>query len=248
METSPTRADSRDAGKLLPAEASVPAGTPALAGSTLQNQLPTTRECARPAPAPPSLLFRPPSYVDRIDLAQLFPKAQPLEVELGSGDGSFLVEWARRHPEHNFLGLERLLGRIRKLDRKGHRAGLTNLRGIRLEASYFMEYLLPPASVQALHVYFPDPWPKRKHRKHRLVNSQFTETAVKILAPGGAVFLRTDDADYFAQMESVFEANPSFAAVETPPELAEVVTDFEREFNAHGVATLRATYRLEASL
>jgi len=244
METSPAQADSRDTGNVLPAEASVPAGTPALAGSTLVNQLPTACECARPAPAPPSLVFRPPSYVDRIDLAELFPNAQPLEVELGSGDGSFLIEWARRHPHHNFLGLERLLGRIRKLDRKGCRAGLTNLRGIQLEASYFMEYLLPPASVQALHVYFPDPWPKRKHRKHRLVNSHFTETAATVLAPGGTVFLRTDDADYFAQMESVFEANASFAVGETPLELAEVVTDFEREFNARGVTTLSAAYRL----
>ncbi len=197
-----------------------------------------------PAPALPSLIFRPPSYVDRIDLAQVFPKAQPLEVELGSGDGSFLIEWARRHPNHNFLGLERLLGRIRKLDRKGRRAGLTNLRGIQLEASYFMEYLLPADSVQVLHVYFPDPWPKRKHRKHRLVNSHFAETAATVLAPEGIVFLRTDDADYFAQMKSVFEANPSFATVGTPLELTEVVTDFEREFNARGVATLRAAYRL----
>src|SRR5206468_10267410 len=105
-----------------------------------------------------SLLYTPRSYVERLELGQLFPTAQPLEVELGSGDGSFLVEWARRHPEHNFIGVERLLGRIRKLHRKGLRAGLTNLLGIRLEAAYFMEYLLPPQSVQVLHVYFPDPW------------------------------------------------------------------------------------------
>src|SRR5947209_1065478 len=91
-----------------------------------------------------SLIFRPRSYVERIGLGELFAKPQPLEVELGSGDGSFLVEWARRHADRNFVGVERLLGRIRKLDRKGLHAGLTNLRGIRLEAAYFMEYLLAP--------------------------------------------------------------------------------------------------------
>ena len=185
-----------------------------------------------------SLIFRPRSYVEGVDLAELFSRAQPLEVELGSGDGSFLVEWARRHPERNFIGVERLLGRIRKLHRKGLRAGLTNLRGIRLEAAYFMEYLLPPQSVQVLHVYFPDPWPKRKHRKHRLVNGHFTEVAARVLAPGGVVYLRTDDADYFAQMREVFGANPSFRPMEMPGELSAVLTDFEREFHARGVTTL----------
>ena len=199
----------------------------------------------QPVTSPPSLIYRLPSYVERIDLAQLFPKAQPLEVELGSGDGSFLLEWARRHPEHNFIGVERLLGRIRKLDRKGLRAELSNLRGIRLEASYVMEYLLPRASVETLHVYFPDPWPKRKHRKHRLVNSHFTEVGATLLRPGGVVCLRTDDANYFAQITEVFEANPKFSVVETPAELGGVLTDFEREFQARGVGTLRAAYRLK---
>jgi len=189
------------------------------------------------------VIYRPQTYVERLDLSQLFPKVQPLEVELGSGDGSFLIEWCRKHPERNFIGVERLLGRMRKLERKGLRAGLTNLRGIRLEASYFIDYLVPISSAQALHVYFPDPWPKRKHRKHRLVNSHFTDVAAKILAENGVVFLRTDDADYFCQMTAVFGANPNFSVMETPAELSAVLTDFEREFQARGVSTLRAAYR-----
>jgi len=197
-----------------------------------------------PGPPRASLIYRPASYVERIDLAQLFPQAQPFEVELGSGDGSFLAVWAQRHPEINFLGVERLLGRIRKLDRKGLRAGLRNLRGIRLEASYFLEYLLPLHSVQALHLYFPDPWPKRKHRKHRLVNAHFAQVAEKILVPDGVIYLRTDDTDYFAQMKSVFTAQPNFRPAETPPELSAVLTDFEREFQVRGVPVFRAAYRL----
>jgi len=82
-----------------------------------------------------------------LDLAKLFPGDQPLEVELGSGDGSFLAEYARRHAGHNFIGVERLLSRIRKQDRRGRRAGLTNLRRARIESSYFLEYLLPPHSA-----------------------------------------------------------------------------------------------------
>src|SRR2546422_11051257 len=98
------------------------------------------------------------SIIERIDLAQLFPATQPLEVELGSGDGSFLTEYAARHPDRNFIGVERLLGRLRKMERKALRAGLANLQGLRIESSYFLEYLLPHQSAIALHIYFPDPW------------------------------------------------------------------------------------------
>ncbi len=193
-------------------------------------------------PATPTLIHPLTDIITRLDPPTLFPAVQPLEIELGSGDGSFLVNYARLHPERNFLGIERLLGRLRKLDRKARRAGLTNLRGLRLESAYLVEYLLPRASVTALHIYFPDPWPKRKHRKNRLVNSRFTEIAHQALAPHGVVYLRTDDQDYFTQMSSVFTANPAFRQIETPAELTAVVTDFERNFHARGIATLSAAY------
>ena len=194
-------------------------------------------------PAPPTLIHLPESFVERLDPGKLFPLQQPLEVELGSGDGSFLAQWAKLNPQTNFFGVERLLGRLRKLDRKGRRAGLENLRGMRIEASYCVEFLLPPASVSALHIYFPDPWPKRKHRKNRLVNEAFTEVTAQSLVTDGIVYLRTDDLDYFQQMTAVFGANRKFQQVETPAELQAVLTDFERGFLARGVQTNRAAYR-----
>jgi tRNA (guanine-N7-)-methyltransferase len=190
-----------------------------------------------------SLIYALPSIVERIDVSKLFPADQPLELELGSGDGSFLVEYARRHAGHNFIGVERLLGRMRKLDRKGRRVGLTNLRGVRIESSYFLEYLLPSHKTVALHIYFPDPWPKRKHRRYRLINERFPALARQALAPGGMVYLRTDDEDYFAQMLAVFGLCSHFQQVETPVELSALLTDFENEFQARGVKTLRAAYR-----
>src|SRR6185503_14672391 len=93
------------------------------------------------------------------------------------GDATFLASYAGLHPELNFLGVERLLGRLRKLDKKGRRAGLTNVRGVRIESAYFLQYLLPNNSASALHIYFPDPWPKLKHRRHRLINQRFPELA-----------------------------------------------------------------------
>src|SRR5437899_443181 len=111
-------------------------------------------------PIPPkNLIFQPGSYVQPLDPAELFTASKRLEVELGTGDGSFLVQWAGLHPERNFLGVERLLGRLRKTNRKAGRLHLDNVRLMRIEAGYFLEYMLPSDAVSALHVYFPDPWP-----------------------------------------------------------------------------------------
>ena len=192
-----------------------------------------------------TLIFKPESYVQRLDWGRVFARAQAVEVELGSGDGSFLANYAKLHPERNFLGVERLLGRLRKLNRKALRAGLANMALLRLEASYVIEFLVPLESIDALHIYFPDPWPKRKHRKNRLINEAFTEIVAKALKVGGVIYLRTDDVDYFQQMTRVFGANANFVAVETPSDLKEVVTDFERNFHLRGVATNHAAYRRE---
>jgi tRNA (guanine-N7-)-methyltransferase len=192
--------------------------------------------------SPSNLIFELSSIVERIDPAKLFPKPQPLEVELGCGDSTFLVEYAHLNPDRNFIGVERLLGRINKLDRKGRRTGLINLRGIRIESSYFLEYLLPPNSTSALHIYFPDPWPKRKHRRHRLINERFPEIAARSLLPDGMVYLRTDNQDYFQQMLEVFGASALFQEAQTPNDLAEIRTDFEKDFQARGIQTLRKAY------
>jgi tRNA (guanine-N7-)-methyltransferase len=106
---------------------------------------------------------------------------------------------------------------------------------------------LPPGSASCLHIYFPDPWPKRKHRRHRLINERFPGLAKQALAPDGTVYLRTDDEDYFQQMLAVFGASRDFQAAETPPELAALFTDFEKNFLARGIRTHRAAYQLEAA-
>lgn len=193
-----------------------------------------------------SLLYDLPTILEPLDLPALFATPQPLEVELGCGDASFLVEYARRNPQKNFIGVERLLGRLQKLDKKGRRAGLANTRGVRIESSYFLQYLLPRNCAEAVHIYFPDPWPKLKHRHHRLINEAFPALAARVLTAGGVVYLRTDNTDYFQQMKEVFGAAKEFVRAETPAALAEITTDFERDFNAQGIPTLRAAYRLGA--
>jgi len=197
-----------------------------------------------PQTAPAAVVVPLDSFVQRLNLDPLFPKGQPLEVELGSGDGSFLTQYAGLRRDRNFIGVERLLGRLRKTERKCNRLGLTNVRLVRIEASYFLEYLLPGKSAEAVHIYFPDPWPKRKHRKNRLVNTRFPQLAQAALVAGGCVYLRTDDEDYFTEMKRVFGARTDFKEIATPEEMAGVLTDFERGFLKRGVQTLRAAWQL----
>lgn len=191
-----------------------------------------------------ALIHKLESILDPLDFAKMFPETQPVEVELGAGDGSFIVQYANLQRGTNFLAVERLLGRLRKIDKRGQRAGLTNLVGVRIEAAYLLQYLLAAKSVAALHVYFPDPWPKRKHRKNRLVNEEFTELVRKVLVDRGIIHLRTDDTDYFSQMTRVFDGNSAFEKINTPEELKAVKTDFERYFNAQGIPTNWASYKL----
>ncbi len=181
--------------------------------------------------------------VERLDVGRLFANTQPLEIELGSGDGSFLAQYAATHPRRNFMGVERLLGRLRKLDRKLRRLNLGNVRSVRMEAAYFLEFLLPPSCAEAIHIYFPDPWPKRRHHKHRLINERFPLMARQVLNDGGTIYLRTDNAEYFGRMKKVFAACAYFEETQTPEELAATLTDFERGFIAKGVPTLRAAFR-----
>jgi tRNA (guanine-N7-)-methyltransferase len=191
-----------------------------------------------------SLLVQLKTILEPLQPAALFPQNQPLEIELGCGDASFLAEYARRNPETNFIGVERLLGRLQKLDKKGRRIGLQNTRGVRIESAYFLEYMLPPQCARALHIYFPDPWPKKKHARHRLISEGFPALAARVLTKGGVIYLRTDDMDYFSQINEVFGAAKSFEKTDTPGALSEVTTDFERDFNAQGIPTQRAAYRL----
>ena len=184
------------------------------------------------------------SITDPLSLEELFPLPQPIELEIGCGDGGFLFERAQAHPERNFLGIERLLGRARKLSKKGLREGLTNLRLLRIEARYVLEYLLPEGAFEAVHIYFPDPWPKERHRRHRLINETFPPLARRILVSGGAIYLRTDDLTYFEQMQLTFCALDDFKLQETPEEISDITTEFERQWLAAGRQIHRVAYRL----
>tara|TARA_Y100000589_G_scaffold32816_1_gene27401 strand:+ start:2209 stop:2805 length:597 start_codon:yes stop_codon:yes gene_type:complete len=195
---------------------------------------------------PDALLHDFQSIIEPLRLEELFTQPQPTELEIGCGDGGFLLEYAQRHPERNFLGVERLLGRVRKLSKRGQHAGLNNLRLLRIEARYVLDYLLPECAFSAVHIYFPDPWPKDKHARHRLIQPDFLPRIRRILAPDGVLYLRTDAPPYFEQMQNTFRDAEGFAEESTPAALSEITTEFERQWLAEGKRTHYAAYRLNS--
>ena len=173
----------------------------------------------------------------------------PLRVlDLGCGDGSFLSALAERMPGENFLGIERLLGRVRSACRKAAR--IDNMRVIRVETSYAVRYLLPEQSVQVFHLLFPDPWPKRRHQRRQVMTSEFLRSVHRALAPQGVLRIATDQLDYFEQMQRLARADPQFAIVDpllaTPVGVDDVdlpLTKFERKFQQHAVPIHRLALR-----
>lgn len=191
-----------------------------------------------------SLLHPFTSIITPLQMEELFSESRPTELEIGCGDGGFLLAYARDHPGQNFAGVERLLGRIRKLDKRARREDLQNLRLLRFEARYLIRHLLPADAFEAIHIYFPDPWPKDRHARHRLVDDDFPALAARLLTAHGVIHLRTDNEPYFKQMRSAFESHGGFAEEETPADLAARKTEFETVFNARGIPTRRASWRL----
>ena len=196
-----------------------------------------------PRPAEPGEII-PKDYFRRLSPEELFTNGAPLEVDLGCGDGSFALEMARNHPDRNFLAVERLLGRVRKVCRRATRANLSNLVVLRLEARYTIEWLLPPSSVSRLHLLFPDPWPKARHHRRRLVQQEFLAAVEEILVPGGEFFFKTDHQDYSQWAAEEIATSDRFELLDWSDDaFFYPQTDFEEEWRAQG----REVYRLRAA-
>ena len=187
-------------------------------------------------------IFKPRSWTERLDWAEVFPQSQPIEVDLGCGKGTFLVQAAKSLPGRNFLGVERLLGRARKAAKLIEREKLSNARILRIEVHYAVQYLFPDESIATYHIYFPDPWPKRRHHRRRLLTTEFAGALARTLQKGGAVNLATDFEEYFHEIAKIFAALAWQSARPAEWIGLEWQTDFEREFLAEGRPIFRARF------
>ena len=142
-------------------------------------------------------LYTPPNWIEPLNWQSVFAESRPTEVDIGCGKGGFLLWAAQTRLDRNFIGVERLLLRLRGVDKKIRRLGLANARLIRIEASYLIAKLIPESSVSAYHIYFPDPWPKRRHHRRRLFSPAFVGDLRRTLQPGGVVNVATDQENYF---------------------------------------------------
>lgn len=149
------------------------------------------------------------SLTDRLDLDKIFERNAPVHVDLGCGDGSFLCALAQRIPDKNFLGIERLLNRVRTSARKA--ATLDNVRLLRVESSYAVRYLLLAGSVERFYLLFPDPWPKRCHHRRRILTPDFLRSVHAALKKDGSIYIATDDVDYFGIIKEVAQSDRRFA-------------------------------------
>lgn len=145
---------------------------------------------------------------DPMAWAALFEREAPVLVEIGPGKGEFLIELARQRPEASVLGLEYKNKRARWIAQKVLREDLPNVRVMPCEALGFLESLAPAESVEELWINFPDPWPKRRHRRRRLFQRSFVETVLRVLKPGGFLTAVTDHQEYGAQILTVLELTP----------------------------------------
>lgn len=203
-----------------------------------------------PGRIPPPRIFLPGEAEDAgaVDFPGLFGSDAPVEMEIGVGKGRFLLAAAAAHATRNWFGLEiepayALLARLRAA-----RAGLSNVRIEQLDGKAFVLKRLSPGCLAGLHVYFPDPWPKKRHHKRRLVDAAWAEAAARALAPAAPLYVASDHEEYFAVIDAVLTLEPLLEKL--PPEEGgdfTTGTSYELKFLKAGRPIYKAVFRRRAS-
>jgi tRNA (guanine-N7-)-methyltransferase len=180
--------------------------------------------------------LKPEDLNGKIDFARIFGRNHPVHVEIGSGKGAFLLNQARVHPGNNFLGIEWARKYYRyAVDRIG-RWDLKNVRIIRTDAAIFITEFIDDNSVDCFHIYFPDPWPKKRHHKRRFLCPTNSEQLIRCLKTQGQLRIATDHAEYFQQIQNIIaQTSDKLEEIDFLPtagaETGEWVgTNFERKY------------------
>lgn len=183
-----------------------------------------------------------------VNWAAFFGNDRPVELDIGCGRGMFLVNAGLSHADRNFLGIELDYKEGRRAAKRLQRRSLDHVRVLGGDAKEFLLRNVPAHSVSAAHVYFPDPWWKRKHKKRRLFSDEFADLLAAVIQPGGLVHSWTDVEEYFGVISALMNHHPNFEAL-TPPTLLEPTHDMDYQTSFHrrrsqaGCVTYRGLWR-----
>lgn len=186
-------------------------------------------------------LLELPQPPDPFDWPAVFGNDRPVELEVGFGKGGFLVAVSQANPEINYVGVE--IDRALQLyvATRIAKRGLRNVRVAKADARLFIRDCVPAASLNAVHVYFPDPWWKKRHKKRRVFTDTFAAECARVLRPGGRLFIASDVEEYFGVMTGLVEGTREFRRLEEKIAAA-VVTNFERKAREQERGVWRAAY------
>jgi tRNA (guanine-N7-)-methyltransferase len=174
--------------------------------------------------------------------ARIFGNDHAVEIEIGPGTGTFLLSIATQQPERNYFAIEHSRSRASALEAAVAARGLRNARIIHGDASCVVGRLIPAASVAAYHVYFPDPWWKRRHHRRRLFTLPFARALARTLVLLGRVYVATDVGEVFARVRDTLHATGDFVEIEAAASPRTTVTSFERKGVARGATIRRTTF------
>ncbi|WP_165221443.1 tRNA (guanosine(46)-N7)-methyltransferase TrmB [Aquisphaera insulae] len=209
---------------------------------------------ARPTLDVSSCLLEPERFplVNPLSWHDLFGDGREIELEVGSGKGLFLANSAREHPDRGYFGIEISKKYARLAAERAVKAGLTNVRVWPGDAGPVVGKLVPDASVAAVHVYFPDPWWKKRHKKRRVFTESLVASVLRILKPGGRLEVATDVEEYYEVIRALVAAEPRLPeqpamSLREPEHDLDYLTNFERKFRIEGRPIHRASYRKSVS-
>ena len=190
------------------------------ADTTLDNNAPDPAYLVRMAERRESL---------RAEVARLLPPQSRFVWEIGCGHGHFLTAYAETHPAEHCVGIDINLDRVRRATKKRDRARLDHLHFVRAEARLFLEVLPPGAGFSAIYMLFPDPWPKKRHHKYRLLQADFLHEVAQRAGQGTPLFFRTDHAPYFAEVALLLREHPDWRSIGDQPWPFELATVFQQK-------------------
>lgn len=173
------------------------------------------------------------SGFEALNLAQLFGNDRPVVLEIGSGKGRFLISSAMERPEVNFIGIEKSLHYHRVIEERVAKRHLTNVRLINHDAFVVMQKMLADESLAEIHIYFPDPWPRKREQKRRIIRPEALAEMRRVLVPGGSGIYVTDHREYFEVgaplIAQFFRSEQRIPGPDDPPR-----TNYEAKYRAEG--------------